>query len=568
LSLLSYDHRGGDEGLKFATISAVFNQAVKNFPDHEAVVSLSQQQRMTYGEMAGAVDELAWGLLELGNGPGDRIGIWAVNNIQWLLVQLACARIGGVLVYINPGYRTSELPHALKLAGVKTLFAMPSFRASNYLQILMGLFPDLGRGHELDEPDFPELEHIVIYDPDLTGPVNLPGPGFLGWNDVVAGSGQGPVREEDFMGEYIDPDLPANIQFTSGTTGAPKAVVLSHHNMVNNAYFAGRRMKLTKDDRLCVPVPYYHCFGTVLASILCIGCGACQVIACAHFDPGLVLGAICQERCTVIHGVPTMFIAELDHPGFKREQMKTLRTGIMAGAPCSPSLIKRVIEEMDCPDILIAYGETEASPLTHMTAASDSFFCRTQTVGRGLPHQETKVIDVGSGRVAQRGEVGEICFRGYHVMKGYYKNESATREAIDDAGWLHSGDLGVMDENGFVQITGRLKNMIIRGGENVFPREIEEYIYNHQQVGEVAVFGVEDDYWGEEVAAWIRLREGGRMSAEEVRDYCRQGLAHFKVPRHIRFVDQFPMTVTGKIQKFRMRQLMEDELKKGGRDED
>jgi fatty-acyl-CoA synthase len=355
-------------------------------------------------------------------------------------------------------------------------------------------------------------------------------------------------------------DDPINIQYTSGTTGFPKAVVLTHHNILNNAYFSARAMHFTERDRLCIPVPFYHCFGMVVANLLCLSIGACAVIASEHFDPLSVLEAVQAERCTAIHGVPTMFIAELEHPRFKEFDLWSLRTGIMAGAPCPPALMKRVMEEMHCREILIGYGETEASPLTHLTSREDSLERRTETVGTNLSHQEVKVIDVNNGEILPVGETGEICFRGYHIMKGYYGDADATGKAIDTNGWLRSGDLGAMDSDGYVSITGRLKEMIIRGGENLYPREIEDLIFTHPKVAEVAVFGVPDDYFGEEAMAWIQLHAGKTATEKEIRDFCKGKIAHFKIPKYICFVEDFPTTVTGKLQKFRMREIAIEQL--------
>jgi fatty-acyl-CoA synthase len=357
-------------------------------------------------------------------------------------------------------------------------------------------------------------------------------------------------------------DDPINIQYTSGTTGFPKAVMLTHHNILNNAYFGALAMNFTLKDRLCVPVPFYHCFGMVLANLLCLSVGACVVIACEHFDALAVLKAIETEMCTAVHGVPTMFIAELEHPRFKDFELSSLRTGIMAGAPCPPALIKRVMEEMHCGEILIGYGETEASPLTHLTSRDDSLERRTETVGKNLSHQEVKIVDVHTGKIVSINQVGEICFRGYHVMKGYYGDAEATQQAIDEHGWLHSGDLGSMDEEGYLRITGRLKDMIIRGGENIYPREIEDFLFTHSKIAEVAVFGVPDEYRGEEVMAWIKLHEGEKATPEEIKEFCKGKIAHFKIPKYIWFVQEFPMTVTGKLQKYLMRKIAVEKLQK------
>jgi fatty-acyl-CoA synthase len=561
----SYCHRGGDTPLLGATIPEHFARIVAAHGGREAVVSLPQQRRLSYAQLAHEIDRLARGLLGLGYGKGDRIGIWSTNNVEWLLLQMATARIGAVLVNINPAYRTHELEYSLKRSEVQGLFLIPAFRSSDYLAMLCELMPELMRGGtQLQSAALPMLRRAVLYDPARPGLTGRPHPGFTLWQEVLAaGDGVSP-QQLDEATAALDRDDPINIQYTSGTTGFPKAVVLSHHNILNNAWFAARAMHFTEADRLAVPVPFYHCFGMVLANLLCLSVGACEVIACAYFDAEAVLQAVHQERCTAIHGVPTMFIAELEHPRIAEFDLRSLRTGIMAGAPCPPALMKRVIGEMHCAEILIGYGETEASPLTHLTSRDDSFARRVETVGTNLPHQEVKVVDIQSGRTVVCGSVGEICFRGHHVMRGYYGDPDATRKAIDDAGWLHSGDLGSMDADGYVRITGRLKDMIIRGGENIYPAEIEEFLFTHPKVAQVAVFGVPDPYYGEEVMAWIQLRAGVAATEDEIRGFCRGQIAHYKVPRHIRFVEEFPTTVTGKLQKFRMREMAAGQLAASG----
>jgi fatty-acyl-CoA synthase len=428
--------------------------------------------------------------------------------------------------------------------------------------MLLELLPELQRtGAELKSADLPELRRVVIYDPSRPGQTQRPAPGFTTWQELLT-SGGGIARAElDELTASLDRDDPINIQYTSGTTGFPKAVLLTHHNLLNNACFSAQAMHFSDQDRLCVPVPFYHCFGMVLANLLCLSVGACLVIPCEHFDAKAVLQGVEQERCTAIHGVPTMFIAELEDPQFDHFDLSSLRTGIMAGAPCPAPLMKRVMEEMHCGEILIGYGQTEASPLTHLTTRDDDLQRRTETVGTNLPHQEVKVISTEDGRTLPVGNIGEICFRGYHIMRGYYGDAEATARAVDAAGWLRSGDLGSMDAAGYVRITGRLKEMIIRGGENIYPREIEEVIFAHPKVAEVAVFGVPDPFYGEQIVAWVQLHSGEEMTEQTLRDYLRERIAHFKVPRYIRLVQEFPMTVTGKLQKFRMRELMVEMLK-------
>jgi fatty-acyl-CoA synthase len=400
----------------------------------------------------------------------------------------------------------------------------------------------------------------VLFDPLAPEQTSRPAPGFTTWGETLSSGEDVSVQQLNDVTASLDRDDAINIEYTSGTTGFPKAVILSHHNILNNAWFGAKAMHFSGQDRLCVPVPFYHCFGMVLSNLLCLSVGACIVLPEEHFDPLATLQAIEAERCTAVHGVPTMFIAELEHPRFAEFDLTSLRTGIMAGAPCPPALMKRVIESMHCREILIGYGETEASPLTHLTDRDDSLAIRTETVGRNLPHQEVKVVDTDTGRTLPVGQTGEICFRGYHVMQGYYGDPDATRQAIDDNGWLHSGDLGVMDESGCVRITGRLKEMIVRAGENIYPREIEDFLFTHPKVAEVAVFGLPDDYYGEVVMAWVKLHAGKNATAEEIKDYCRGEIAHFKIPQHVWFVVDFPMTVTGKLQKFRMREMALEKL--------
>ncbi|GAO35114.1 AMP-binding protein [Sulfuricella sp. T08] len=561
----SYCHRGGAIPLLGATIPGHFADVAQRFAEREALVSLPQGRRLTYASLSQAVDRLACGLLGLDFGKGDRIGIWATNNIEWLLLQMATARIGAILVNINPAYRVRELAYALKRSEVQGLFVIPSFRSSDYVAMLLELIPELDReaGAGLECAEFPQLRRVVLYDPARPGDTARPHAGFTVWQEVLAAA-YGILPESlDEIGASLDIDDPINIQYTSGTTGFPKAVVLTHHNILNNAYFAAQAMHFTEADRLCVPVPFYHCFGMVLANLLCLSVGACEVIPSDHFDPLAALQAVEQERCTAIHGVPTMFIAELEHPRFGEFDLTSLRTGIMAGAPCPPPLMRRVIGEMHCSEILIGYGETEASPLTHLTSRDDSFEHRIETVGTNLPHQEVKVVHLDSGSTVPTGEVGEICFRGHHVMKGYYGDAEATRKTIDANGWLHSGDLGTMDADGYMRITGRLKEMIIRGGENIYPREIEDFIFTHPKVAQVAVFGIPDEFYGEEVMAWIQLRAGQSASEEEMREFCRGNIAHFKIPRWIWFVEEFPTTVTGKLQKFRMREIALEKMGQG-----
>ncbi len=558
----SYCHRGGEPSLLGATIPEHFATIAERLPDREAVVSLPQQRRLTYAQLAQAVDQLALGLLGSGFGKGSRIAIWSTNNIEWLLLQMATARIGAILVNINPAYRLRELKYALQRSQVECLFTIPTFRKSDYVAMLLELLPELRQdSHPLNNSELPDLQRVVIYDPAQPSRTQRPTPGFTSWQALLAAGKHVEPAELVAVTATLDRDDPINIQYTSGTTGFPKAVLLTHHNILNNAWFSARAMHFNEQDRLCVPVPFYHCFGMVLANLLCLSVGACLVIPCEHFDAHAVLQGVEAEQCSAIHGVPTMFIAELEDPDFDRFDLGSLRTGIMAGAPCPAPLMKRVMQRMHCREILIGYGQTEASPLTHLTTREDDLRRRTETVGTNLPHQEVKVVSTEDGRTLPVGEIGEVCFRGHHIMRGYYGDAQATAKAVDAAGWLHSGDLGSMDADGYLQITGRLKEMIIRGGENIYPREIEELIYAHPKVAEVAVFGVPDEFYGEEIAAWVQLHTDQTMQMAELRDYLREGLAHFKVPKYLRFVEEFPMTVTGKLQKFRMREQMMEMLK-------
>lgn len=554
---LSYFRTDGTPPLLEQTIPARLAEIAARFPEQEAVVSRPQGRRLTYKELEAAVSELARGLMGLGFSKGERIGIWSTNNIEWLLIQLATARIGAILVNINPANRCKELSFALQRSEVQGLFLIPSFKTSDYVAILTELVPEIVHSNpdSLASKEFPFLRRVVLYEPAELMATDRPAPGFTLWTEVIDTSST--VSDADLATRTasLAPHEPINIQYTSGTTGFPKAVVLSHRNILNNAYFSALAMHFCEQDRLCVPVPFYHCFGMVLANLLCLSVGGCIVIACEHFEAGQVLAAVAAERCTAIHGVPTMFIAELEHPSFSELNLSSLRTGIMAGAPCPPALMQRVMRDLHCSDILIGYGETEASPLTHLTTREDSLERRINTVGRNLPHQEVKVVDLASGRTVRLGEVGEICFRGYHIMQGYYHDPEATGKVIDQEGWLHSGDLGRMDREGYVQITGRLKEMIIRGGENIYPREIEDYLFTHAKVAGVAVFGVPDDFYGEEIMAWIKPRSNVELSEEQIRTFCRDKIAHYKIPRYIWFVEEFPMTVTGKLQKYKMREL-------------
>ncbi len=559
----SYFHRGGTTALTGLTIPEHFAGIAQRFPDRPAVVSLHQRRCLSYAELAEEVDLLACGLLGLGFGKGDRIGLWATNHIEWLVVQMATIRIGAAVVCINPAYRSTELAHAVRHSEVHALFAIPRFRSSDYAGMLQELVPELQEQNKvLACREFPLLRRVILFDPTDPAATKRPAPGFTCWNDVLDIATD--ISDMYFAAACgnLDRDDSVGLLYTSGSLGLPKTAELSHHNLLNNALFAARGMHFSEQDRLCVPVPFYHCFGMVLASLLSLATGSCMVLPGEYFNALEVLQAIETERCTAIYGVPTMFLAELDHPRFDTFDLSSLRTGIMAGAPCPPALVQRVMEEMPCPEILIGYGMTEASPLTHLTARNDPLSIRLTTVGRNLPHQEVKIINPDDGVTVPLGTIGEICFRGYHVAKGYYGDAEATRQAIDTDGWLHSGDLGSMDENGYVRIEGRRKEIIIRGGENISPWQIEQFLLTHPKVAEVAVFGIPDEVFGEEIVAWIKLQAGQSATGTEITDYCRNRIAHFKIPKLICIVEEFPLTVSGKVQKFRMRELVLQSMQK------
>lgn len=552
----SYIHRGGEYPLLGATIPEHVCDIARRFPKREALVSVHQKRRLTYEQLFHESRKLARGLLSLGLKKGDRVGIWASNHAEWVIVQLATSFAGTILVNINPAYQRDELAYALNKSRVHTLFIMPGFRGSDYAATIHELIAaNLDNTPTNLQSNTPFLKNVILFDPDTD--FDRPKPDiykdFIGWQELLDAGNEITEAQLDERLATLDRDDPVNIQYTSGTTGTPKAVILSHHNILNNAWFTAKAMRFSEQDRLCVAVPFYHCFGMVLCNLLCLSVGACLVLPDDQFDAQKVLAAVDQEKCTALHGVPTMFVAELALAEFDNYDLSSLRTGIVAGAPCSPALMEKIIWDMNCRNILIGYGQTEASPLTHLTSYQDTLAKRITTVGQNLPHQEVKIVDLKNGHTAPLDEAGEICFRGYHIMRGYYGDESATREVLDAGKWLHSGDIGTMDKEGYLQVTGRLKDMIIRGGENIYPREIEDLLHTHPAVAEAAVFALPDDYYGEEVAVWIKLRDGYTIEADEIRNFCREKLAHFKIPKYLWFVEQFPMTVTGKIQKFRMR---------------
>jgi fatty-acyl-CoA synthase len=544
----SYVHGTSDTPLFGETIGAAFDRVALAHGDREALVVCDQNMRLSYDELKHQVDTLAASLLALGFAPGDRVGIWAPNRAEWVVTQFATAKAGLILVNINPAYRLNELEYALNKVGCQGLIVEPTFKTSDYIGMLRELAPEL----QTAVPGKLRLERL----PDLHTLISLGTEsvaGFFNYSELVdAIDPQGQRRLTD-CGQNLQFDDPINVQFTSGTTGLPKAATLTHHNILNNAYFSGERMRFSPEDRLCIPVPMYHCFGMVLGTLTCVAHGATMVLPSRGFDPGAALRAVSDERCTAIHGVPTMFIAELDHADFRDFDLTSLRTGIIAGAPCPVELMKRLIGEMHLDQITIAYGMTETGPVSFQTSTTDTVDRRVGTVGQVLPHTEIKIVDADD-RVVPRGISGELLTRGYCVMPGYWQDPEKTASTIDDAHWLHSGDIAVLDESGYCQIVGRLKDMLIRGGENIFPREIEEFLFQHPAVEQAEVIGVPDAKFGEEICAWVKLAEGASATAEEIREFCRDKIAHFKIPRYILFVDEFPMTITGKVQKFKMRE--------------
>jgi fatty-acyl-CoA synthase len=536
------------------TIGRSLDHAVRRWGAREALVSPSHGVRWSWTEFAERVDALAAGFLALGLERGQRIGIWSLNRPEWTLTQFAAAKAGLILVTINPAYRLSELEFALKKVGCAAIVTATAFKTSQYMEMLNTLLPELANATpgKLQAARLPALRMVI----QIGGPS---APGAVAFEDVARMGGSEHREQLAALGAALQFDDPVNIQFTSGTTGSPKGVTLTHHNILNNGYFTGRAMRLTEADRICIPVPLYHCFGMVMGNLASVTLGATMVYPGEGFDPLATLRAIEQEKCTTLYGVPTMFIAELDHPEFKNFDLKSLRTGIMAGAPCPIEVMKRVVSEMNMREVTIAYGMTETSPVSFQSATDDPLERRVSTVGRIHPHVEVKVVDL-EGKIVKRGERGELCTRGYSVMLGYWDEKEKTGEVLDAAGWMHTGDLATIDDAGYCNIVGRIKDLVIRGGENLYPREIEEFLYRHPKIQDVQIFGVADSRYGEELCAWIRVRPGETLTAEEVRAFCDGQIAHNKIPRYVEFVDEFPMTVTGKIQKFVMRDAVEQRL--------
>ena len=536
------------------TIGRSLDLAARRWGEREALVSPSHGVRWTWREFAEKVDALAAGFLALGLERGERIGIWSLNRPEWTLTQFAAAKAGLILVTINPAYRLSELEFVLAKVGCAAIVTATAFKASNYIEMLNTLLPELAAAKpgQLRAARLPALRAVIQIGEPLS-------PGAIAFEEVAAMGGSRYREQIRALGELLQFDDPINIQFTSGTTGSPKGVTLTHHNILNNGYFTGRAMRLTEQDRICIPVPLYHCFGMVMGDLAAVTLGATMVYPGEGFDPLATLQTIEQEKCTTLYGVPTMFIAELDHPEFRQFNLKSLRTGIMAGAPCPIEVMKRVNSEMNMGEVTIAYGMTETSPVSFQSAVDDPLDRRVSTVGRIHPHVEVKIVDL-EGRIVKRGERGELCTRGYSVMLGYWDEAAKTAEVLDQNGWMHTGDLATLDEAGYCNIVGRIKDMVIRGGENLYPREIEEFLFRHPKIQDVQIFGVADTRYGEELCAWIRVRSGDTLTADEVRAFCEGQIAHNKIPRYVEFVDEFPMTVTGKIQKFQMRDAVEKRL--------
>ncbi|MFD0273695.1 AMP-binding protein [Kitasatospora sp. NPDC127111] len=519
-----------DTPLLEETIGAALDRAVRSFPDREALVDLPTGRRWTYRDLAAEVDRVAAALLTLGVERGDRVGIWAPNCAEWVFVQYATARIGAVLVTVNPGYRTHELEYVLRQSGIRTIVAAPSFKTSDYAAMLAEAAPRC-----------PGLRDVLLI-------------GSAAWDELLTTAATAPA-DLAAIGAGLAPDDPINIQYTSGTTGFPKGATLSHRNILNNGFFVGELCGYSEHDRICVPVPFYHCFGMVMGNLAALSHGACVVIPAPGFDPVSTLRAVAAERCTSLYGVPTMFIAELNDPSFADHDLSSLRTGIMAGSPCPTEVMKEVVDRMGMRDVSICYGMTETSPVSTQTRADDPLERRVSTVGRVGPHLEVKVVDPDTGHTVPRGTTGELCTRGYSVMLGYWDQPDRTAEVVDADGWMHTGDLAVMDEDGYLSITGRSKDMVIRGGENIYPREVEEFLHTHPDILDAQVIGVPDAKYGEELMAWIRLRPGApELTADTLRAFCTGRIAHYKVPRYVHLVDDFPMTVTGKVRKVEMRE--------------
>jgi fatty-acyl-CoA synthase len=551
--MLSYVSGTSDQPLLYQTVGATLERAAERWPARDALIIPQQDIRWTWRQMNDEADRLARGFLALGLKPGDRIGIWAPNRVEWVVTQFASAKAGLILVTINPAYRVSELEAALNKVAARALVLAPSFKSSNYVEMIRHLAPELGATGTAGDRKLARLPHLR----SLVLMGDEPVPGFIPYGSVSRDADGSDDLQR--LAAQLQPEDPINIQFTSGTTGLPKGATLTHHNIVNNGYFVARRQRFTEHDRVCIPVPLYHCFGMGMGVLGCTTHGAAMVLPGEGFDPLAVLKAVDRERCTALYGVPTMFIAELDHPEFASHDLGSLRTGIMAGAPCPVEIMKRVVAQMNMREITICMGTTEMSPITFQTEPDDTLERRVSTVGTIHPHVEAKVVDA-NGRVVPLGVRGELLTRGYGLMQGYWEEPQKTAEAIDRDGWMHTGDLVILDEAGYLRVVGRSKDLIIRGGENISPREIEDFLYLHPKIQEVQVFGVPDQRLGEIVAAWIKLKPEVECSVEEVQHYCRDNISHHKVPKHVSFVTEIPMTVTGKPQKHIMRKMMVEML--------
>ena len=550
----SYVHGASSTPFLDTTIGRQFDHAVERYSDREALVVRHQSIRWTYAQLRERVDRCAAGLLRLGLEPGDRVGMWSPNNAEWTVIQFATAKAGLILVNINPAYRLTELEYAINKVECRALVTAASFKTSDYLGMLRTLAPELDDADlgVLRSEKLPSLEFVVHLGSEQEA-------GMMRFQDLMDAGTSEDMSRLGAIADTLQFDDAINIQFTSGTTGMPKGATLTHHNILNNGYFVGEALKLTHEDRICIPVPLYHCFGMVIGNLAAITHGSTMVYPSEGFEPGAVLEAVSEERCTTLYGVPTMFIAELEHPEFASYDLSSLRTGIMAGSPCPSEVMKRVIGDMHMDEVAIAYGMTETSPASFQTAPDDPFDRRVGTVGRIHPHVEAKVIDL-EGRIVPPGQPGELCTRGYLVMLGYWGDAERTAEAVDAAGWMHTGDIATIDADGYCEIVGRIKDMVIRGGENVYPREIEEYLYGHPSIEDVQVIGVPDERFGEQLCACIKLRDGASVTTAEIQEFCQGQIAHFKIPHYVKIVDSFPMTVTGKVQKFIMREQMIREL--------
>jgi fatty-acyl-CoA synthase len=555
LTQSSYVSGNTESALIGATIGAYLDDIARRNGACEALVVPHQRVRWTYAQLKARSDELAAGLLSLGLEPGNRVGIWALNCAEWVVAQFATAKAGLILVNINPAYRTSELEHVLRSVQCSALITATRFKSSDYIAMLNTLAPELADDRDvLTSVRLPALRYVITIGNEVHA-------GCTPFAEVCSLADHGARQRLEAVAATIDPHAPVNIQFTSGTTGLPKGATLSHHNLINNGFFVGEATGIEPGSRVCIPVPLYHCFGMVMGNLGCLTHAATMVYPAESFEPAATLATIEAEKCDVLYGVPTMFIAQLNHPEFGRYALSSLRRGIMAGAPCPVEVMKEVMSKMHMGEITIAYGMTETSPVSFQSSRDDRLDLRVSTVGRVQPHLEVKIVDL-EGRVVSRGEPGELCTRGYSVMLGYWGDEARTKEAVDADGWMHTGDLATLDDDGYCRIVGRIKDMVIRGGENIYPREIEEFLYRHPDIQDVQVFGVPDDRYGEELCAWIVPRTGATVDEESVRAFCRDQIAHYKVPRYIRLVEQFPTTVTGKVQKFRMREQMIEELAK------